>query len=102
MAKVWMITGASSGIGQTLSQALLNAGEKVAGTFRNEEQARAFTQQSDNSLGVIMDVTNAEQIGQGVQQIVNQWSTIDVLVNNAGFGIVGGIEEVLMEEARQV
>jgi NAD(P)-dependent dehydrogenase (short-subunit alcohol dehydrogenase family) len=102
MAKVWFITGISSGLGQALATALLNSGHKVAGTFRKPEQAADFSlSHAENALGLVLDVTDAAQIKEAVQQTVKDFGTIDVLVNNAGFGLIGGIEEITMEEARE-
>ena len=102
MAKVWFITGVSSGLGQALATALLSKGHKVAGTFRKEEQASGFSLKHDqNALGLVVDVTNEGQVKEGIQKAIERFGTIDVLVNNAGFGMIGGIEELTMEEARQ-
>ena len=101
MAKVWLITGASSGFGQELTKAVLNKGDKVVATFRKEEQANAFSQQhGESGLGVVMDVTNEAQIKSAIQQALQTFQRIDVLVNNAGYGTVGAIEEFSMEEIR--
>jgi NAD(P)-dependent dehydrogenase (short-subunit alcohol dehydrogenase family) len=102
MAKVWFVTGASSGLGEALTAAIIQRGDKVAATFRKAEQASQFTLQSgNNGLGVVLDVTDEAQRNAAVQQGVQQFGTIDVLVNNAGYGTVGAIEEFSMEEIRQ-
>ncbi|MEO6071120.1 MAG: oxidoreductase [Chitinophagaceae bacterium] len=102
MAKVWFITGVSSGLGQALANALLSKGQKVAATFRKPEQASHFSlSHAENALGLVMDVTDAAQIKVAVQQAITDFGTIDVLVNNAGFGMIGAIEEISMDEARQ-
>ena len=102
MAKIWFVTGGSSGIGEALTTEILQRGDKVAATFRKAEQAHMFTQQAgDNSLGIVLDVTNEQQIKRAVQQAVQQFGRIDVLVNNAGYGTVGAIEEFTMDEIRQ-
>jgi NAD(P)-dependent dehydrogenase (short-subunit alcohol dehydrogenase family) len=73
----------------------------VAATFRNPEQASAFSQQhEENGLGVVMDVTSEEQINAGVQQAQDRFGHIDVLVNNAGYGTIGAIEEFSLDEIR--
>lgn len=102
MAKVWFITGVSSGLGAELAKAVIEKGDKVAGTFRKTEQASGFSQQyNGNGLGIVMDVTNAEQITAAVQQALQKFERIDILVNNAGYGTIGAIEEFSMEEIRQ-
>lgn len=101
MAKVWMITGASSGFGAELTKAVLESGDKVVATFRKEEQARAFSAANgETGFGVVMDVTNEQQIQSGVQEAIGRFQKIDVLVNNAGYGTIGAIEEFSMEEIR--
>lgn len=102
MAKVWFITGVSSGFGKELAKAVIEKGDYVVATFRKAEQASLFSQQYDGKgIGVIMDVTNAEQIRSAIQEALQKFDRIDVLVNNAGYGTIGAIEEFSMEEIRQ-
>jgi NAD(P)-dependent dehydrogenase (short-subunit alcohol dehydrogenase family) len=102
MAKIWFLTGASSGLGQALTEAIRAKGDKVAATFRQAEQASAFTQQhGGNGIGLVMDMTNHQQVKGALEQAIKEYGTIDVLVNNAGYGTVGAIEEFSMEEIRQ-
>lgn len=101
MAKIWFLTGASSGMGRALSVAIIAKGDKVAATFRKAEQARAFTQERHgHGIGLVMDVTSPLQVRAALEETLLQWGTIDVLVNNAGYGTVGAIEEFSMEEIR--
>lgn len=101
MVKVWLITGASSGFGAELAKAVLASGDKVAATFRKAEQASAFSQANGgNALGIVLDVTDEAQVQSGVQQARERFGRIDVLVNNAGYGTLGAIEEFSMEEIR--
>lgn len=101
MTKVWLITGASSGFGAELAKAAIGKGDHVVGTFRKAEQAGAFSKQYDGKgLGVVLDVTDETQIQSGVQQALEKFQKIDVLVNNAGYGTIGAIEEFSMEEIR--
>ena len=101
MAKIWFITGVSSGFGEALAQAVIENDNKVVATFRKKEQADAFTNQyGNNGLGIVMDVTDNAQIDNAVQQAVQQFGAIDVLVNNAGYGTIGAVEEVSMEDIR--
>ena len=101
MAKVWFITGVSSGFGAELAKAAIDKGDNVAATFRKAEQAEAFSKQyGDKGLGVVLDVTAEAQIKTAVQQAVQRFNRIDVLVNNAGYGTVGAIEEFTMDEIR--
>lgn len=102
MAKIWFITGASSGFGAELAKAIMESGDKVAATFRNAEQASSFSQQyNGNGLGVMLDVTQTEKISAALQEVIDKFGKIDVLVNNAGYGTIGAIEEFSLEEIRQ-
>lgn len=102
MAKIWFITGASSGFGAELAKAIIESGDKVAATFRKKEQADSFSQQyNDEGFGVVLDVTQTEKISAALQQAIEKFGRIDVLVNNAGYGTIGAIEEFSMEEIRE-
>jgi short-subunit dehydrogenase len=101
MAKIWFITGASSGFGAELAKAIIEKGDKIAATFRKAEQASSFSQQyGDTGLGIVLDVTQSKNISTDFQQAIDKFGTIDVLVNNAGFGTIGAIEEFSIEEIR--
>ena len=101
MAKTWFITGASSGFGNELVKAVIAKGDKVIATFRKPDLASAFSQHyKEDGLGLVMDVTNEAQIKTGVQQAIEKFGKIDVLVNNAGYGTIGAIEECTVEEIR--
>lgn len=101
MAKTWFITGASSGFGNELVKAVISRGDKVVATFRKPEQAIVFSDQhKENGLGVVMDVNSELQINQALQQALNRFGSVDVLVNNAGYGTIGAIEEFSLEEIR--
>jgi NAD(P)-dependent dehydrogenase (short-subunit alcohol dehydrogenase family) len=100
--KTWLITGVSSGFGAELAKAVIEKGDNVVATFRKGEQAAAFTTQyADAGFGIVLDVTKADQVRAGVQQSIRKFGRIDVLVNNAGYGTIGAIEEFSMEEIRQ-
>ena len=100
--KNWFITGASTGLGEALATLLLDKGEKVAATFRKPEQVEEFTKKKPGfSLGVLVDVTDAEQIKGAVQHAVSTFGHLDVVVNNAGYGSLGSIEEISEEETQR-
>ncbi len=100
-SRVWFITGASAGFGKLLAEALLARGEQVAGTMRQAEQAAAFTRSApERALGIVMDVTDEAQVQAAIQAAVERFSRIDVLVNNAGHGMIGAVEETSDAEAR--
>lgn len=101
--KIWLITGISTGLGKALAEAVLEHGDFVIGTFRNPEQATAFTtHHPDNALGVVLDITDLAQIQAAFQTITNQFGRLDVLVNNAGYGFAGAVEEASLDEVRAV
>ncbi len=100
--KVWLITGCSTGFGRELAKVAVAQGDVVAGTLRKPEQAAEFEALAPGKmLAVQMDVTNPEQIKTGVAQVLSAFGRIDVLVNNAGYGSMGPIEEVSGEELRR-
>lgn len=101
MAKTWFITGVSSGFGEALAAAVIKRGDNVIGTFRKPEQASLFSQQNGSKgLGLVVDVTSEGQIKAAVQQALQTFEKVDVLVNNAGYGTTGAIEEFSMDEIR--
>jgi NAD(P)-dependent dehydrogenase (short-subunit alcohol dehydrogenase family) len=102
MAKTWFITGASSGLGEALSKAVLAAGDSVVATFRRQEQAEAFSREAkENGMGLVLDVTHTADISKALQEAKNKFGHIDVLVNNAGYGTIGAIEEFNLDEIRE-
>jgi NAD(P)-dependent dehydrogenase (short-subunit alcohol dehydrogenase family) len=93
--KVWLITGASSGIGLEIAKSALAAGHKVVATGRNTEKvSKSIGAVSGNLLVVKMDVTNSKEIEAAVKSAVDKFATIDVLVNNAGNFYAGFFEEL--------
>src|SRR5690242_13335114 len=99
----WLITGVSSGFGLELARAALARGDTVVGTLRQPAQAASFEQIAPGrSHAVVLDVTQAEAVGAAVHQALLRAGRIDVLVNNAGYGLFGAVEETSDAEARQV
>ena len=97
----WLITGVSSGFGRALAEAALEKGDRVAGTVRTEVAVRMFEQLAPGrSLGVLLDVTDRAAIVRSVAEVEEWAGGIDVLVNNAGYGLVGGVEEANDSEIR--
>jgi len=100
--KIWFITGASSGFGEALSTLALDKGDSVAATFRKPEQAAAFTAHaSGRALGLVCEITDEEQVKQAVADAVAKFQRLDVVVNNAGYGSLGPVEEISAEEVRR-
>ena len=101
--KIWFITGISSGLGKALAEVVIENGDFVIGTFRNQIQADVFNNQhKDDAFALTLDITILNEIEKAHKQIIQKFGKIDVLVNNAGFGIAGAIEETSIEEVRSV
>jgi NAD(P)-dependent dehydrogenase (short-subunit alcohol dehydrogenase family) len=91
---VWFITGTSQGFGRELVNAALKRGDSVVATSRNPEKVKStFPDASDRLLAVPMDLRDSTAIGSAVDAAVSRFGRIDVLVNNAGHGIIGAVEE---------
>jgi NAD(P)-dependent dehydrogenase (short-subunit alcohol dehydrogenase family) len=97
--KVWFITGTSTGFGRLLAEEVLNAGGRVIATARKVEQIAELAEEfPDTALVYALDVTRPEQIEDVADEAIAAFGRIDVLVNNAGYGIAGGIEEATEAE----
>jgi len=101
--KIWFITGISSGLGKTLAQTVIGKGDFVIGTFRNQSQTDSFNNQlKAKALALTLDIKNPYEIEKAVKLVTEKFGQIDVLVNNAGYGLAGAIEETSTEETRAV
>ncbi|MDB6141205.1 MAG: short-chain dehydrogenase protein [Pseudomonas sp.] len=99
--KTWFITGVSSGFGKALADTLLQAGERVVGTLRTEQARAAFDQLKPGySFGRLLDVTDSASVPGVVAEIERRIGAIDVLVNNAGYGHEGLVEESSLDDFR--
>jgi NADP-dependent 3-hydroxy acid dehydrogenase YdfG len=99
--KVWFITGSSRGFGRVWTEAALARGDKVAATARNVESIADLNEKyGDKVLTLALDVTNAEQVRKVVGQANAHFGRIDVVLNNAGYSLVGTIEEASAEDVR--
>lgn len=100
--KVWFVTGASKGLGLTLVKRLLTEGYKVAATSRDAAALRSEVgHEGDDFLPLQVNLTDNASVGEAVAEIVAKLGTIDVVVNNAGYGQLGTLEELSDEEARK-
>ncbi len=101
MSKIVFITGASKGFGKLWAEALLQRGDKVAASARNiAALADLKAAYGDNILEVELDVNNREAVFSAVNKIKDHFGRIDVLINNAGFGLFGTTEETSEQQAR--
>jgi NAD(P)-dependent dehydrogenase (short-subunit alcohol dehydrogenase family) len=99
--KVWYITGASKGFGLSLVKQLLNAGQLVAATSRNTaELIKAVDTNSPDFLPLQVELANEESVGKSIEATIAKFKQIDVVINNAGYGIGGSIEELTDRETR--
>ena len=103
MSKVWFITGCSTGFGRELAILALQQGNKVIVTARNPSDVEDIVAPyPDSAISVKLDVTDKEAIKESVEKALDAFGRIDVLVNNAGIGYFGAIEESDEEEVRRM
>ncbi|URJ40288.1 SDR family NAD(P)-dependent oxidoreductase [Paenibacillus polymyxa] len=99
--KVWFITGASRGLGRIWAEAALARGDEVAATARKLEDVSDLKERfGDLVLPMALDVTDAEQVRQIVQQAHSHFGKLDVVLNNAGYTLVGMVEEASEADVR--
>lgn len=98
--KRWFITGISTGFGRELARAVVQSGDKVLGTVRKASQIAGLAAEGIDAI--IMDVNDQAAVDAGISAANERLGGIDVLVNNAGFGMVGAIEALALDEVRTV
>jgi len=98
--RVWLITGASSGLGRALAEAALAAGEQVVATARDPRSV-ADLEQAGRAVAAPLDVTRADQAAEAIAAAVDAFGRLDVVVNNAGYGLFGAFEELDEEDLRR-
>jgi NAD(P)-dependent dehydrogenase (short-subunit alcohol dehydrogenase family) len=100
-SKVWFITGSSKGFGHIWAEAALARGDRVAATARNTDTVKDLVDAyGDNVLPIALDVTDKAAVDAAVNRAHNHFGRLDVVVNNAGFGLFGTVEEVSEAQAR--
>src|SRR5919202_2532434 len=101
MSKVWFITGTSKGFGRIWAEAALERGDRVAATARRPETlAELADRYGDRVLPLALDVTDKAAVDAAVAQAHRHFGRLDVVINNAGYGLFGTVEEVTEEQAR--
>lgn len=97
--KVWFITGASTGFGRLLAEHLVNQGANVVATARDVDKVRDLERQSPAQVQALrLDVTKPEEVDAAIANTLARFGHVDVLVNNAGYGLTGAVEEVTEPE----
>lgn len=100
--KVWFITGASKGMGLEITKAILNNGDKVIATSRNTETLlEKVVDHKDNLLPLKLDITDEKDVQKAIANGIEKFGQIDVVVNNAGYNLLGNIEELSDAEFRE-
>ncbi|RAV98518.1 SDR family oxidoreductase [Pseudochryseolinea flava] len=99
--KVWFVTGASKGLGLSLVKRLLQEGYAVAATSRNiKELQQEVGASTENFLPLQMDLLSEESVRLAIEKTIEKFRTLDVVVNNAGYGLAGAIEELSDRKTR--
>ncbi|MDA9555393.1 SDR family NAD(P)-dependent oxidoreductase [Pelobium sp.] len=100
--KVWFITGASKGMGLEITKAVLNNGDKVIATSRNTDMLlEEFEEHKGDLLLIKLDITNEKDVENAISKGIDKFGQIDVVVNNAGYNLLGNIEEISDAEFRK-
>jgi NAD(P)-dependent dehydrogenase (short-subunit alcohol dehydrogenase family) len=100
-SKVWFITGTSKGFGRIWTEAALSRGDQVAATARDiKTLAPLIERYGDQVAAIALDVTDKPAVGAAIKQAHTRFGRLDVVINNAGYGLFGTIEEVSEAEAR--
>ena len=103
MTTTWFITGTSSGFGRRLTETLLAHGDRVAATLRRPDLLDDLRAEHGDRLWTeALDVTNAEQVSRVVSDAFDTFGRVDVIVNNAGYGVFASVEEASDEQIRRV
>lgn len=101
MSKVWLVTGSSRGMGRAIAEAVLNAGDQLVATARNPAQLSKLVATYGNQVRVVaLDVADEVAITAAVNMALSAFGRLDVLVNNAGYGDVGSIEDTTLANFR--
>ena len=99
--KVWFVTGASKGLGLTLVKKLLSNGNRVAATSRNISDLEKAVGNYENFLPLSVNLIDENSVEAAVRQTISKFGQLDVVVNNAGYGMIGALEELSDRESRE-
>lgn len=102
MSKTWLITGASRGLGRALAESVLESGDRLVATAREPARLQPMQQQYGAAvLTAPLDVTDPAAAQAAIQSAVDHFGGVDVLVNNAGYGDIGSVEDTSLEDFRR-
>jgi NAD(P)-dependent dehydrogenase (short-subunit alcohol dehydrogenase family) len=101
MSKVWFVTGSSRGLGRAFVEAALSRGDRVAATSRKPPDD-LITAYGDAVLPLALDVTDKAAVFESVEQVKEHFGRLDVIVNNAGYGVLSAVEELTGQQLRDV
>jgi len=99
--KVWLVTGASKGLGLTLVKKLLSNGYQVAATSRNLNDLSKAVGEFENFLPLSVDLMSEGSVESALSKTISKFGRLDFVVNNAGYGMLGALEELSDKEARE-
>ena len=102
-SRIWLVTGASSGFGRAIAEAALAAGDTVVAAARRPDAVADLVESTpDRVTPLQLDVTDPDRIAAAVAEVLDRHGRIDVLVNNAGRGVIGAVEETTNDELRDL
>ncbi len=99
-SKIWLITGCSTGFGRAIAEAALTAGQRVIATAR-DVRSIADLESAGRCHVMTLDITEASEIPSAIHEAAQVWGGLDVVVNNAGYGLLGAVEECSDEQIRR-
>ena len=98
---VWLVTGCSSGFGKSLSALLASRGAKVAATARRPETLKHLPDDKSSVLKLELDVTKPDTVAASIAATLERFGRLDVVVNNAGIGVIGPVEDATDQQTRE-
>jgi NAD(P)-dependent dehydrogenase (short-subunit alcohol dehydrogenase family) len=102
MSRTWLISGCSRGLGRALAQSVIKAGDNLVATARDPRSlAHLIAESEGRAVAQALDVTDAEAAARAITLAVDRFGSLDVVVNNAGYGNVAPIEDTSIEEFRE-
>lgn len=99
--KTWLITGVSKGLGKQIAKQVLDQGDRVVGTVRSEKDSAEFSlMDAERAIPLLLDVSRFDEVPEKIRDAEEKHGPFGVLVNNAGYGLTGAIEEVRIDDVK--